>query len=575
MTANVFAPIRKHRTRDYLLLPVLVLFLLKSAVCAAAPTFLTPQEISWLQDHPNIIVGPDPNAPPFEFLDSAGNYKGMSSEYLAQISKMLGITFTVAKAQNWAQVLTMAQEKKIDLVPAIVPSATRRKYLQFTSPWISVPGVVLSAQGCDTLEDLAGETVAVVTGSIWDDYITNNSVDVKLVRVEDTRMALEMASMSNVFATVTDMASATETINQLSIGNLHIILRIKENIDLSFGVRNDWPMLVTILNKTLLKMDPTLKDNIRHRWINLGDMHWWNDSSLVQTSLLVLGGLFTIILIFFIWNRTLRREVKKRSLALEQAHQSLIRAAKMESVGQLAAGVAHEVKNPLAIISMGVEFLSGNGTRDATEKEILTDMDEALYRADRVIRGLLDYSHYNTLERSQGDLNTVIRKALHLVNHEFKKRDIKVVTELALLKTAFFESTRIQQVLINLFMNSVQAMENGGVLEIVSSMHRLCADEVDLSDNYRIDMEVIKILVSDNGPGIHPHDSEKVFDPFYTTKDVGEGTGLGLSESRNIMELHNGTLHLANCKKTGACAVLILPCEKGEEHGSTENPAHR
>lgn len=77
-------------------------------------------------------------------------------------------------------------------------------------------------------------------------------------------------------------------------------------------------------------------------------------------------------------------------------------------------------------------------------------------------------------------------------------------------------------------------------------------------------MEAIKITVIDTGPGIGKDDSEKIFDPFYTTKDIGQGTGLGLSESRNIMELHNGTLHLTNCKNKGACAVLILPCEKGE-----------
>ena len=96
-------------------------------------------------------------------------------------------------------------------------------------------------------------------------------------------------------------------------------------------------------------------------------------------------------------------------------------------------------------------------------------------------------------------------------------------------------------------------------------MDRLSPIEAELSQSYQADQWVIKVTVTDNGPGIDDTESEKVFDPFYTTKDIGQGTGLGLSESRNIMELHNGTLQLMNCEPTGACAVVILPCDKGVE----------
>jgi signal transduction histidine kinase len=236
----------------------------------------------------------------------------------------------------------------------------------------------------------------------------------------------------------------------------------------------------------------------------------------------------------------------------------------MESVGQLAAGVAHEVKNPLTIISMGVELLGDNPDLDDTEQQILTDMGDAVQRADKVIRGLLDYAHYSKLEPRPAEINEVITRALHLVDHEMKKHRIEVHTDLAELPTADFDFNRIQQVFINLFMNSAQVMENGGRLDIVSRMHRLSRDEAERSQYFVPGMKVIKVTVSDTGPGIDKDDSEKIFDPFYTTKDIGQGTGLGLSESRNIMELHNGTLHLTNCESKGACAVLLLPLEKGE-----------
>jgi polar amino acid transport system substrate-binding protein len=548
-----------------LLLPAVFLVV---SICHAAPEGLTftPEEQDWLSRHQTITVGGDPASPPFEFVDSKGRYKGMSADYLAYFSRNLGIRFKIVTGENWAGLMSMARRKKIDLLPAIVSSANRRKFLAFTTPWITVPGVVISTRECNSLDDLKGRTVAVVDGSIWDDYLSSQAMDFSLVRVKDVQTALELTAMSGVSAMVANLASATAMIHQLGIGNLRVALRLDQKTNLSFGVRSDWPELVSILNKTLADMDPSVKEEIRHRWLKLDEIPVWRDSSVRRIVLFLLGGFILIIVFFIIWNRSLKREVKKRSDALEQAHRHLVRAAKMESVGQLAAGVAHEVKNPLTIISMGVELLGDNPNLDNTEQQILTDMGDAVERADKVIRGLLDYAHYSKLERRPADINEVIARALRLVDHEMKKHRIEVHTNLAELQTADFDFNRMQQVFINLFMNSAQAMENGGRLDIMSRMHHLSRNEAELSDHFHSGMKVIKVTVSDNGPGIERGDSEKIFDPFYTTKDIGQGTGLGLSESRNIMELHNGTLHLTNCESKGACAVLLFPLEKGEEN---------
>ena len=550
---------------------LLLFFLFQVVVCSASADFLTSEERAWLKEHPIITIGPDPDALPFEAIDSAGLYKGLSADYLAHISGVLGVSFKVVKAQHWDELLTMAQQQKIDLLPAIASSPSRRKFLAFTSSWLTVPGVVLSTHPYNSVADLTGKTVAVVRGSIWDDYISSQPVDVRLVQVEDSRTALEVTALSGVDAMVIDLASATEMIHQLGISNLRIVLRLKREIDISFGVRKDWPELVSILNKSLAHMDRETKENIRQRWLSLEPIPWWRDPSFQRIGLFSLGGFVLIIVFFVVWNQSLKRQVKKRSRALELAHQRLVRAAKMKSIGQLAAGVAHEVKNPLAVISLGVEFLHSNPDRDATEQQILNDMDNAVQRADRVIRGLLDYSHYSKLERRPGDINEAIKQSLRLVEHEMKKHQIEVCSDLGILEAACFDFTRIQQVFINLFVNSAQAMAEKGRLEIVSKMHNLSLSEAELSQYYRPGQRVIKVTVTDTGPGIGDTESDKIFDPFYTTKDIGQGTGLGLSESRNIMELHNGTLHLRNYEPTGACAVVILPCDKGDidEENST------
>lgn len=549
-----------------------LLLLFQTGLCQAGPAFLNAEEQEWLNKHKVITVGADPKSPPIEFIDDQGVYRGMSADYLARIEKMLGVKFKIISGQNWAMLMEMAQQKKVDMLPAIVSSHKRRKFLLFTKPWITVPGVVISTNQCGSINDLANKKVAVVNGSIWDDYLSTHPTNIELVRVEDLRTAFEFMAMSGVYAVVANMAAATEMIHEMGLSNLRVVLRLEQQTEISFGIREDWPIFVSILDKTLDNISPAVKEKIRDRWLTIDSTHWWWNSSVQRIAFFIVGGLLLIIAFFITWNRILKKQVQQRSRALEQAHRHLIRAAKMESVGQLAAGVAHEVKNPLAIISMGLEYMAAGPDRDPTEQEILADMDDAVQRADKVIRGLLDYSHYSKLERKPGDYNTVIEKSLHLVDHEFNKRNIKVRTELGSLTTAYFDFNRMQQVLINLFMNSIQAMENGGSLRIVSQMHLLSPAEAEFSTTFTAGMEIIRVTVSDTGPGIGAGDNERIFDPFYTTKDIGQGTGLGLSESRNIMELHNGTLHLTNCTTTGACAVLMLPCTQGEEY-EEENSA--
>ena len=249
----------------------LVFFLLQATVCSASADFLTSEERAWLKEHPVITIGPDPDALPFEAIDSDGLYKGLSADYLAHISGVLGVSFKVVKAQNWAELMAMAKQQKVDLLPAIVSSAPRREFLAFTSPWLSVPGVVLSTHPYNSVGDLKDKTVAVVDGSVWDDYLSVHPVDVRLIRVEDNRTALELTALSGVDAMVTNLAIATEMIHQLGISNLRVVLRLKRNTDISFGVRKDWPELVSILNKSLTHMDPAVKEDIRQRWLTLED----------------------------------------------------------------------------------------------------------------------------------------------------------------------------------------------------------------------------------------------------------------------------------------------------------------
>jgi signal transduction histidine kinase len=239
----------------------------------------------------------------------------------------------------------------------------------------------------------------------------------------------------------------------------------------------------------------------------------------------------------------------------------------MRTVGSLASGVAHEVKNPLAIIQMGVDFLNAeHGDADEIERQVIDDMDDAITRANKVIMELLDLSRDAELSFSAADINEVINKSLHLVEYETRKHNIAVSTDLDQnIPELQVDSAKLQQVFINLLMNSMQAMGEDGAIQVKSRLFTLRKTrDADLARELHLvaGEKMVVIEVADSGPGIEAEQSAKLFDPFYTTKPVGEGTGLGLAISQKIIQMHCGTIMLGNRKEGGALARITLPIEK-------------
>jgi len=264
-----------------------------------------------------------------------------------------------------------------------------------------------------------------------------------------------------------------------------------------------------------------------------------------------------LFFIIILWNRSLNAKVKQRTRQLEQAQTQLIHAEKMESIGRLSAGVAHEVKNPLAIIQMCIDYLKGEDN-DQTIVGLLDDMDDAVLRADTVIKGLLDFSRESELQFKPGDINEVLQQSIKLVKHELKQNNIQELSnfspDLALLD---MDKNRLKQVFINLLVNAVHAIKSAkrtdnGIIHIETSLIT-CTEKIKeefILNNHQItphpDQSMLQVKVIDNGCGLKKEDEKKIFEPFFTTKPVGEGTGLGLSVSKNIIALHHGIIIMKN-----------------------------
>jgi len=261
-------------------------------------------------------------------------------------------------------------------------------------------------------------------------------------------------------------------------------------------------------------------------------------------------------------------ELKGSHDKLKATQLQLIQAEKLKSTWRLAAGVAHEVKNPLAIISLGMEYLLGNLPAGSDEVRItLEEMRSAIKRADSVIRGLLNYSQLTRLEASPGQVNCIIEQAMLLARHELVRSRVTVVRELAEdLPLVRLDANKMEQVFINVFLNAAHAMPRGGTMTVRTSVRR------DRNDG---NAAFVVAEVEDTGTGIPPNKLGSVFEPFFTTKSPGKGTGLGLSVSKAIVELHGGTIEIANRDGGGARATISL---KGvHDHVRSEDTylAHR
>ena len=232
----------------------------------------------------------------------------------------------------------------------------------------------------------------------------------------------------------------------------------------------------------------------------------------------------------------------------------LAQADKLSSIGLLAAGVAHEVNTPLAVISSYAQMLSKQLVGDSTKSGLLEKITRQTFRASEIVNNLLNFSRTTGTEFSDVDVNRVITDTLTLLDHQFRTSKVKVEADLGPALPAIHGNPgRLQQVFLNLFLNAKDAMVNGGILRVATA-----------------NGEGVSVVVSDTGLGIAPEHIRKIYDPFFTTKTSREGqargTGLGLSVTYGIIQEHAGKIRVESSERAGTTFYLDFPSARKGVH---------
>lgn len=240
------------------------------------------------------------------------------------------------------------------------------------------------------------------------------------------------------------------------------------------------------------------------------------------------------------------RELVRRSEELQRANAQLVQSEKLSALGELAASVAHEVKNPMVGI-VGFAQL-GQETQDPKEiDEYFRLIEEDAFRANRILQRLLEFARPPEVTFVPVSLNEVVQGSLQLCQHQLQMGGVKIETQLAdELPAVKGNSNQLRQVMLNLLLNAGQAME--------ASAERLVRVSTARNGDGRVE-----VRVADTGPGIAKEVTEQLFKPFITTKRAGQGTGLGLSVSRSIVEAHGGSIRAESVAGVGATFIVCLP----------------
>lgn len=249
------------------------------------------------------------------------------------------------------------------------------------------------------------------------------------------------------------------------------------------------------------------------------------------------------------WTKNLEEEVQKKTCDIYKAQEQLINTEKLASLGRMAAGVAHEINNPLTgIVTFSHLMLKRTPPENILDIEDLNTIIDQAERCAKIIKGLLGFSRKTASEKKMVNLNTLVSNTLEMVKHQ--SRFLNIHFDLLLdsaLPEVIIDPNQIQQVLLNLLINAADAMQQKGKITLATRLIEKGA------------AKFVEFEITDTGPAIPEDLIGKIFEPFFTTKPAGKGTGLGLAVSYGIIKKHEGTIFVKNSPGSGASFFIHLP----------------
>lgn len=526
---------------------------------------LTPTEKAWLDRHPVITIAGPRSFPPFHYYEE-GKLKGLSADYITQIAANLGLKLRILADLPWPQVLESVQQGEIDLITCIAKTADRETYLDFSVPYLTFPLVIITRDNSPVMggiEDLQGKTLAMVPKTLVPEWLSRDGIDVFPLYVQSPLHVLEAVAFSRADAAIENLAAANYLIHQNGLANLKIAAPTPyEKYQLYMAVPKGHQELLSIIDKALPTIAPRQKNDIHNQWLSVKYDYGVNPKDVFRYIFLIL--LFTLGIIFIVLFRNHRlaketRERKKAEKDRETLQRQLIQARKLESIGTLAGGIAHNFNNILGIILGNAQLALLDLPEEHPSRTRINDIQAACLRAKDVVLQLLNFSRQTEQEKQPLNPAQLVTDTVRLLRASLPSSIEILCQNNEPIKTINANPTQIQQVIINLCNNAAQAMApDGGTLTI----------RLEMADTHNLKMperkafsaaEAVRLTIKDTGTGIDPAIQDRIFDPYFTTKEFSKGSGMGLAIVHGIVHNHGGVISVKSKMGGGAVFSVLLP----------------
>lgn len=552
---------------------------------------LTDEETNWIKNHKILRLVYCSKSAPIEFINSYGVYCGISADYVALISKKIGINFDLIKAKNWTDALRAIKMKRADVIAAIIPTTEQFIYMDFTKPYMELYPVIIVGKNVKerlSLNLLNKQRVAVVRNYAEGNFIKENYPNIKLIYVSNSYNGLRMLSMGLVDAMVLDVQQALYYIEHEGITNLRVAGETDYINRVSFGVRKDWPILTSILNKGLNQITDEERATIATVWtsIRAGDLY---NRQFWLVFFTTLGGVSFIFLLVLGWNRSLKKqviirtneltdelnerlkiekEIKKyqdhledlvyiRTSSLDETNKRLIveieerkkveealnKAKELAETANKAkssflANMSHEIRTPMNAIIGFSQLISKDTSLSEEHKRNLEIINRSSEHLLELINQILEMSKIEaghiSLNEKPLDLYRLMNDLLLMfkIKTDQKKLAFIIDCDKNVPRRIIIDDGKLRQVLVNLLGNSIKFTKYGYIKLIVKRIHNAFVDR-------------LYFCVEDSGPGINKEEYEKLFKPFGQTETglkTSSGTGLGLAISQQYLKLMGGEI---------------------------------
>ncbi|PKM84655.1 MAG: histidine kinase [Firmicutes bacterium HGW-Firmicutes-11] len=538
-----------------------------TAVGFGASIVFTQEEQDFIAAHPVIRLGVDPSFIPYEFIDTDGVYKGIAADYIDLISQRTGIEMVVQMDLTWTEAYELAAQRQLDVLPCISRTEAREPYFLFSDPYYNFQRIIVVSDGntdIRSFEDLFGRSVGVQTNSSHHGFLLEyEQITPRLYGTVVEGLLAVSSGKEESF--VGNLATSSYLIKTNGITGLKIVeVETEEPQTLHFAVRNDWPELVSILNKALSSITKEERLAINEHWIGVSTEVNYDE---IIRILAIVGTIFVLIVaVSLFWIQRLRREVAMRRQAEEE-----LRHAKEEAElanrfkSTFLARMSHEIRTPLNAIS-GMAYLIKKTGVTSTQRSYLDKITQASRSMLGIINDILDFSKIEAgkidLESVPFQFDKMLQNTINIVSYTIEDQGIELRAEQDPDMPDHYigDPTRIGQVLLNILNNAAKFTKEGSV-----------SLSVGLTDRTE-DMATVFLRVSDTGIGMSKEQIDRLFLPFHQADSTISrrfgGTGLGLSIAKNLTDMMSGSITVESVEGEGSTFTVSLPLriDRSKEH---------